>query len=326
MHNLDSRIAGIMQHTFAPSTTAQVKKEAFYYFRFCALFGLTRLALAKDELTFMRYVAWLSHTCTCDTISNYLHGVRVLYQQRGLGHPFVDMPFLAMLRRGLRRLKGAAPAKKRPITPAMLRQWRFLMDPANALHTGLWACMLTAFFGFFRKSSVAVATGSLADPELHLRRRDITVDNQRYCLVIKVPKSKTNPYREREDTIYIAGREGSALDPVAAYVAMLAASPAQPDAPAFGHMTAGRYTPVTHALLVNSTKQYAATLGINPTTVSGHSYRRGGATFAFAAGVPDPLIQWQGLWASLCYRGYIDAPVEARLLTSTMMLNSIARM
>ena len=31
----------------------------------------------------------------------------------------------------------------------------------------------------------------------------------------------------------------------------------------------------------------------HPAEVSCHSYRRGGATFAFAAGVPDPLIQWQ---------------------------------
>lgn len=322
---LDTRVAQLMQRTFAPSTAQQIRKEAFYFIRFCALHGLSHMTFARDELTFMRYVAWLSHTCTHDTVSNYLHGIRVLYQQRGLGHPFTDMPFLAMLRRGLRRLKGGAVRKKRPITPAMLRAWRLLMNAADPAHKALWACMLVAFFGFFRKSTVAPAGGGLADPDLHLRRMDITIDREQYCLKIRVPKSKTNPYREREDIIYIAGQHGSPLDPVAAYADMVASAPAAPEAAAFGHSNNGRYVPLTHPLLVANTKQYAAAIGIDPREVSGHSYRRGGATFAFQAGVPDNLIQLQGLWASLAYRGYIDLPVPTRLHASSCMLAHAAR-
>ena len=300
-----------------------MKKEAFYFIRFCTLFGLTRFIFAKDELTFMRYVVWLAPTCTHDTISNYLHGVRVLYQQQGLGHPFTDMPFLAMLRRGVRRVRGSNPKKKAPVTPALLASWRLLMAPNNAMHASLWACMLVAFFGFFRKSTVAPASACLADPDLHLTRGDITVDTQRYCLVIRVPKSKTNPFRERVDRIYIAGRAGCSLDPVAAYQNMVAASRAPANAPAFSFIRGGACCPITHSSLVRNTKQYAAAVGMNPADFSGHSYRRGGATFAFAARVPDILIQQQGLWASLCYRGYIDTPVEARLLASSMMLAHI---
>lgn len=315
-----------MQHAFAASTAQQLKKEAFYYLRFCALFGFAHLAFAKDELTFMRYVAWLSATCSHDTISNYLHGVRVLYQQRGLGHPFAGMVFLPMLRQGLRRLKGGPARKKRPVTPHMLRMWQQLMDSTNPMHSALFACMLVAFFGFFRKSTVAVGTGSLADPDLHLQRRHIAVDEDRYCLVITVPKSKTNPFRERVDSIYIAGSRGSRLDPVAAYKAMLQHSPAPPGAPAFGWVQTGSYVAITHAFLVKSTKQYAAAIGMDPAEVAGHSYRRGGATFAFSAGAPDQLIQWQGIWASLTYRGYIDLPVSARMLVSQLMHTAIARM
>lgn len=321
--HLDGTIAATMQAAFAPSSAAQIKKEAFYFVRFCALYGLSHLIFARDELTFMRYIAFLSQTCNHDTISNYLHGIRVLYQQQGLGHPFTDMPFLAMLRRGVRRLRGAPPKKKMPVTPSMLRRWQLLLDAASPAHDALFACMLVAFFGFFRKSTVAPAGSCLADPDLHLRRRDITIDPRRYCLVIRVPKSKTNPYRERVDEIYIAGLAGCPLDPVAAYQRMVTGSPAPPEAPAFGFNTIEGYKPITHPYLVKSTKQYAAAIGLDPAEVSGHSYRRGGATFAFAAGVPDALIQQQGLWASLCYRGYIDTPIEARLMASTMMLARI---
>jgi len=321
---LDAAIAGYMQSAFAPATAAQLRKEAFYFIRFCVLAGLTHLIFARDELTFMRYVAWLATTCSHDTISNYLNGVRVLYQQHGLGHPFTDMPFLAMLRQGVRRQKGHSPKKKRAITPEMLHMWRLLMDGGNPAHTALFACMLGGFFGFFRKSTLAPAgLACLADPELHLRRGDITVDPDRYCLVVRIPKSKTNPYKERVDRVYIAGRRGCTLDPVGAYHNMVTCSPAPNHAPAFGFTQAGRYQPITHAYFVKQTKLYAAAIGLDPAEVSGHSYRRGGATYAFTAGVPDSLIQAQGLWASLCYRGYIDMPIDTRLAVSRMMLARI---
>ncbi|KAL4458597.1 hypothetical protein ABPG75_013462 [Micractinium tetrahymenae] len=158
------------------------------------------------------------------------------------------------------------------------------------------------------------------------RRQHISVDEDRYCLVILVPKSKTNPFRERRDHIYVAGGRGSPLDPVAAYKRMLQLSPTPPSAPAFGWMRNGQFVAVSHAFFVRSTKQYAAAIGMDPSQVSGHSYRRGGATFAFTAGAPDQLIQQQGIWASLCYRVYIDLPLEALLLTSQLMLARIARM
>lgn len=327
VQQLDSLVSELMGGAYATSTSKKVRQAVHYFVRFCCLFGLESFILAGDELTFMRYVAWLSRSCKHDTISNYLHGVRVWYQQQGLGHPFQDMPLLAMLRRGIRRRTGGSVRKKRPITPAMLLRWAALLRPfwADPPRVAVFACMLVAFFGFFRKATVAVATASLSDPGTHLRRQDITIDWQNYCLVIQVPRSKTNQYGERRDLVCVAGIKGSAIDPVWWYARMLQLSPAPPTAAAFGYKGGrGTFCPVTHKLLVDTTKAYAKCIGLNPTEVSGHSFRRGGATFAFHVGVPDLLIKFQGIWASAAYQGYIDLPLSARLTATQMMQRAIA--
>lgn len=326
MQRLDARVAELMGSTFAGSTNKKVRQAVHYFVRFCCLYGWQDKVLVGDELTFMRYVAWLSGTCKHDTISNYLHGVRVWYQQLGLGHPFRDMPLLAMLRRGIRRRVGGAVRKKRPITPAMLLRWAAMLKTSTAdpARVAVFACMLIAFFGFFRKATVAVATESLSDPGNHLRRRDITVDRQAYCLIIRVPRSKTNQFGERRDEVCVAGVRGSSIDPVWWYERMLQLSPAPPEAPAFGYSTGGRYSPVTHKLLVATTKAYAQCIGLDPREVAGHSFRRGGATFAFHVGVPDILIKLQGIWASAAYQGYIEVPRVARLEATKQMQRAIA--
>lgn len=313
---------------YAQSTNRKVRAAVHYYIRFCCLHGLQSQILAGDELIFMRYVAWLSQSCKHDTISGYLHGLRVWYQQLGLGHPFQEMHHLALLRRGIRRRTGGSVRKKRPITPHMLLRWAGMLlqtsaeDPARV---AVFACMLVAFFGFFRKSTVAVATASLSDPGCHLRRRDVRVDRQQHCLLIHVPRSKTNPFGERRDLVCIAGTRGSSIDPVWWYEHMLALSPAPPGAAAFGYVGGGQLRPVTHKLLVDTTKAYARSIGMDPREVAGHSFRRGGATFAFHSGVPDLLIKLQGIWASACYQGYIDMPLAARLRTTQIMQHAIAR-
>ena len=57
-----------------------------------------------------------------------------------------------------------------------------------------------------------------------------------------------------------------------------------------------------HADLVLAAKRMAELVGVDPGSVSGHSFRRGGASYAFRAGVPDVLIQYQGDWRSMAYR------------------------
>jgi len=47
-------------------------------------------------------------------------------------------------------------------------------------------------------------------------------------------------------------------------------------------------------------------IGVDPAKYSGHSFRRGGATFAHRLGVDPLLIKRMGDWRSDAYRRYID--------------------
>jgi len=47
-------------------------------------------------------------------------------------------------------------------------------------------------------------------------------------------------------------------------------------------------------------------VSLDSTSYSPHSFRRGGATFAFEAKVPSELIKAQGDWCSDCYLIYLE--------------------
>ena len=63
--------------------------------------------------------------------------------------------------------------------------------------------------------------------------------------------------------------------------------------------------------------------GINPQNYSGHSFRRGGATFAMRSGVPFPLIKCQGDWASDAFERYLAITLQDRLLAVAMTAKAI---
>ena len=57
-----------------------------------------------------------------------------------------------------------------------------------------------------------------------------------------------------------------------------------------------------HNNFVGAFKKLVMAAGLDWTKYSGHSFRRGGATFAFNLGVNPELIQYLGDWASDAYK------------------------
>ena len=62
-------------------------------------------------------------------------------------------------------------------------------------------------------------------------------------------------------------------------------------------------------------------LGSRPLNYSGHSFRRGGATFAFHGGAPVELISLQGDWSSETVLLYIAQSLESRLSVAHLTTN-----
>ena len=82
--------------------------------------------------------------------------------------------------------------------------------------------------------------------------------------------------------------------------------------PAFLYMEGGNVVPLTHFSFLTKLKDSLKKIGIDPTQYSGHSFRRGGASFAFQCEVPGELIQAQGDWKSDTYKRYLDPSFSYR--------------
>jgi hypothetical protein len=95
---------------------------------------------------------------------------------------------------------------------------------------------------------------------------------------------------------------GKILDPKLAVERAFAVSPhARSSDPAFMIPSAKGPVPLTHYVFVGGLKHCLRTISVNASLYSGHSFRRGGSTYAHRLGVDPILIQRMCDWRSNAY-------------------------
>lgn len=60
-------------------------------------------------------------------------------------------------------------------------------------------------------------------------------------------------------------------------------------------------------------------IGLDPRNYFPHSFRRGGATYAYQSGVPDHLIKLHGDWRSDAHKLYLSLPLATRTQVADCM-------
>jgi integrase len=164
------------------------------------------------------------------------------------------------------------------------------------------------FFGLFRKSNV-LAPGGAFDPGKHLCRSDFLVHS--WGIEIKVKWSKTLQYRERSLSVPIPFIPGNKLCPATAVIrAFKLSREAHASGPAFVFPVLHGLVALCYPRFISMLRDFLVRLGLNPKQYAGHSFRRGGATFALQAGIPIDVIMTQGDWKSDAYKAYIDVPLS----------------
>lgn len=98
---------------------------------------------------------------------------------------------------------------------------------------------------------------------------------------------------------------------------------APPESFAFSFPVEGRLTTLTHRAFVAQFKAHLPYLGYDPSQYAGHSFRRGGATFAFQCGAPPAQIKEQGDWKSSAYLLYLEFDDTARAQVAGLMARAI---
>ena len=247
-----------------------------------------------------------------------------MHKEFSLPNPIQDNSVVKSLLQGIKRVKGGEVNQKLPITPEILLGIRSKLNLRHSFDASFWAVCLVAFYGLFRKSHLLSTSNQLFDPTKQFTLGDFTFHP--WGLLLKVVWSKTIQFRERVVYIPIPRIPNS---PLCAFQAVVNA---------FGFIQTAKRTChafswidhkslLVHCLTYRSflakLKTCLGLLGYDTTKYAGHSFRRGGASFAFQAGVPVELIKMLGDWKSDSVLLYLTVPLHIRLQTINRMSKHI---
>ena len=142
--------------------------------------------------------------------------------------------------------------------------------------------------------------------------------------LLTVTRTKTRQAGDTALVVPVPRIPGSPLCPTAALRLLLDSVSAPAGFPLFTYTTASHHHDCITASSLNASIKYLASLvSLNPQDFSGHSLRRGGATFAFQCGIPSELIKVQGDWRSDAYMLYLTLPLADRLVLSHVISQHI---
>ena len=249
---------------------------------------------------------------------NTLSGVR--FAHVALGLPFPSSSFsLDSTLQGLKRRLARTPFQVLPIDPKVLKLMYKKININKNEDLALWCSFLVAFYCLFRKAN-CVPKDANFDVSKILTRSNIGLDTEKKMVYIYCGFSKTNQYRKRDMFIPIPSNNDHCLDLYRHMSLLKERVPAAPDAPAF---TYGRNKFINYKEFTSKLKLILGKAGLNPDLFSGHSFRRGGASFLFSVGASQLMVQVLGGWSSLVYTRYLFMNEQDRLDAQLLMANAI---
>lgn len=264
------------------------------------------------------YVVYLATevSVSYNTIKKYLSGLAHWCRENDLPHPQVGRYQLFRTLRGVKRTLGVHIRQGRPIELEFITGTLPLLDPDSQADRTMWAAMVTSFYAFLRKTEASLPDHSPFDPETHLTRRSVTfldlTGGQRYVR-LRLVVSKSVPPKTRVD-IYLCATGTTTCPYNALHFLMERHVNRDADAPLFQNEDGG---PFRHAQFLARTRDLlhraAASKDIDPMEWTGTSYRAGGCSAAFAAGIDHALIKMHGRWRSDAYLLYAHLSMENRL-------------
>jgi hypothetical protein len=311
----------LKRSALAESTKSTYRSQLRTFRRFCLYFG--RPCLPADQLTLKGYIAFLARSLNPSSIPGYMNVVRILHVSSGLKNPLVDNWELDMIKRGISRRFGRPPVQKLPITLDILRKLYCLMDFSLACDLAFWSAALIAFYGLLRKNTLLPAHGDSSGPSF-LIRSDVT-GLSRHSFMLTIRHTKTIQYGQRLLKIPYASCEDGRLCPVFFLLKHLVGSPLGGDLPLFSYCSGGRIYSWTHNKFVGYLKDCLSRVGYPPTSYSGHSFRRGGCSVCFEAGLSVTDIKLRGDWRSNSFEKYLFVPFESVFKSAIMISNFAGR-
>ena len=293
-------------YRFAKNSSKNMISNIRTYIFFTLFFGLPFLPAAPMDIC--KFMELMALTSGYGHLKNILSSIK--YVHEAYGHKFPSNDFnLDTTMQGLKRRLAKTPFYVMPIGPRILLAMYQHLNMSKPHDLALWCSYLVAFYGLFRKANVVPESGPL-DPRNTLTRDHITLDRDNKIVYIRVTFSKTIQFCQRDLVIPIPANSNPALDLYSHMERLLDTVHVPGTAPAFSY---SRTSYVTYKGFTDRLKCLLVKAGLSPKLYSGHSFRRGGATFLHQVGGSVLQIQAAGDWSSQCFTRYLYLSTEERL-------------
>ena len=311
----------LMDGAFATGTMRNLRGQWLRYNTFCEYYNvLNRCPVTAHVL--VRYIAWLCRSLRSQaSVRNYVNGVKVLHLVHGLDLSGFSDASVRLALRGVDRKLRYTPRRAQPITTGVLVRMLDGLDPNCPVDATYRALFLLSFFLFLRKSNTVPDTVKAFDPTKQLVRGDCRRAGG--VLFVHSKWSKTNQFGRRSHAVPLLPLQGTVLCPVAAFEKMCDLVPGVDTDPAFLVVAGGVKKPVTYAMFQRRLKASIRGIGLDSRLFSTHSFRRGGASLAFKAGISGDTIKVLGDWQSEAYQVYLECPLEVKAAASDLFRKAV---
>ena len=286
---------------------------------FCHKFDQPVCPTTRDTL--MAFARLASLTVSYGTLKNIFSSIKFLHKACNEPYPEDDWQLESTLKALKRELSGA-PLQTLPITPEILLKLYMFVDTNQPKDLAIWSSFLTSFYCMLRKASAVPKSLSSFNQAKELSRGKIDIEADGEIVLVLMNYSKTSQFGNKNVVIPLLKNPNSALDPVFHLKELFSRFPLASSHPAFSYIEKGKIKCITYDSFTKELKRLLNLAGLKADSFSGHSFRRGGATYLYRLGADPLLIQASGDWATDCYTRYVFLTLDQRFHAQRMMTNN----
>ena len=244
-------------------------------------------------MAFMEFL--MGNGASYSAVVNHISAVKAMLGLHGLSLVMFDSPKIKLFIKSVQMNRPITVSFPSIIDIPMLHK---IIAICDTMYMGqvFKALYLLAFFSFLRLSNIVPHAISQFDPSRHLARGDIFLGKSSGKVLIKW--SKTIQNRDRIKTIDLPFLAHSHLCPIIALKVLLSLIPPGNNSPLFQIKHQGKWSPLTDSKVRYHLKLVLKKLGVDPSSLTFHSFRRSGASYVFNNHVRLQDIKSHGTWTS----------------------------
>lgn len=257
-----------------------------------------------------------SHDISSKTLVNYLSGLKAWHLYHDVLYPHVTADRVTVMIRASARADSLLPVK--PPKPAILIEHLLALymklNGSSPQDEAVLDCAICAFWGLARLGELTYDSGN-GKPEWINSVLCSDAIGSDLSITLHVRGAKTAKAGQAQPLLLNA--QPNILCPVKAVQHRLLTS-LEPTDSLFGFWNGEGRTNLTRSRVIKRCKEVWDLEGW--TSLSGHSFRVGGASLRNALGVPHKDIQTLGRWTSSCYLIYLRDYSADELRRTTSMI------